>query len=75
MPDRVPPTRIGTDNSDLEDELTELEYEASQHPLSQAESQHLQELRSQHVEIARDVVGRVEPPQPGNPVVSGDDSP
>lgn len=75
MPDHIPPTRIGTDNSDLEDELTELEYEASQHGLNKQEGQHLQDLRQQHTEIIEDVTNRVEPPHGGNPVVSGDDSP
>jgi hypothetical protein len=60
---------------DLDDELTRLEYAASQGQLSQQEQQRLNSLRQQRGELARDVADRVEDPHPGNPVINGDDSP
>lgn len=69
------PEQVGSDQHDLDDELTRLEWQASQRSLTQQETERLNTLRQQKTELRKDIKTRVEPPHPGNPVISGDDSP
>jgi len=60
---------------DLEEELTELEWQASQGSLDQAQNQRLQELRQQRASLLADVKERTDQPDQAGDIVSGDDSP
>ncbi len=60
---------------DLQEELTELEYFASQRQLEAAESRRLDELHRMSGQIANQAVRDAARVVPGSPAVSGDDSP
>ena len=61
--------------ADLQAELSELEYFASQRQLDADESRRLAELRQISGRIAGSAVKDAARAVPGSPVVSGDDSP
>ena len=69
------PNEISANEDDADFELTQLEWESSQRELSAAETARLAELRKDSAEVVRDVADRMAPPETGNPVVDGDDSP
>ena len=69
------PREIGSDQDDPDEELTRLEWTQSQRTLTPDEQQRLTNLRGQGDEIKRAVQDRIAPPDSGNPVISGDDSP
>lgn len=61
---------------DAADELTKLEYEASQHPLSSAQQQRLQQLRQAKDRLVKaEREKEIDKSRPDSTVVSGDDSP
>ena len=69
------PQEGGETKRDLQQEITELEWFASQRDLTQAEAQRLHELQGQSGAILNAAIEQVVVANDGNKVVDGDDSP